>query len=45
MALKLKITLVSSPIHRPETQKATIRGLGLRKLHHSVVLEDSPSIR
>ena len=45
MALKLKITLVSSPIHRPQTQKATIRGLGLRKLHHSVVLEDTPAIR
>lgn len=45
MALKLKITLISSPIHRPQTQKATVRGLGLRKLHHSVVLEDSQAVR
>ena len=33
MALKLKVTLVRSPIHREESQKATVRGLGLRHLH------------
>ena len=41
MALKLKVTLVRSPIHREESQKATVRGLGLRHLHHSRVLEDT----
>jgi large subunit ribosomal protein L30 len=45
MAIKLKVTQVRSTIDRPKTQKATIRGLGLRKLHHSVVLEDTESIR
>jgi large subunit ribosomal protein L30 len=45
MALKLKITLVRSPIDRPETQKRTVRGLGLRRLNHSVVLEDTDAIR
>ena len=45
MALKLKVKLVHSTIDRPETQKATVRGLGLRRLNHSVVLEDTPSIR
>jgi large subunit ribosomal protein L30 len=45
MALKLKVTLVNSPIDRPATQKATVRGLGLRRMHHSVVVEDTPSIR
>ncbi len=45
MALKLKVTLVRSPIHREESQKATVRGLGLRHLHHSRVLEDTPAIR
>jgi large subunit ribosomal protein L30 len=45
MALKLKVTLVRSPIDRPATQKATVKGLGLFKLNHSVVLEDTPSIR
>jgi large subunit ribosomal protein L30 len=45
MALKLKVTLVRSPIDRKQKQKDTVRGLGLRRLHHSVVLEDTPSIR
>ncbi len=45
MAHKLKVTLVRSTIDRPQTQKATVRGLGLRRLNHSVVLEDSNSIR
>ena len=39
MAKKLEITLVRSPINRPETQKLTVRGLGLRKLHQTVVRE------
>jgi large subunit ribosomal protein L30 len=45
MALKLKVTLVRSPIDRVQKQKDTVRGLGLRRLHHSVVLEDTPSVR
>lgn len=45
MALKLKVTLVRSPIHREQSQKDTVRGLGLRRLHHSRVLDDTPSIR
>lgn len=45
MAHKLKVTLVRSTIDRPETQKRTVTGLGLRKLNHSVVLEDTDSIR
>jgi large subunit ribosomal protein L30 len=45
MAHKLKVTLVRSTIDRPEKQKATVRGLGLRRLHHTVLLEDSESIR
>lgn len=45
MAHKLKVTLVRSTIHRDKTQKATVRGLGLRRLHHAVVLEDSHAIR
>jgi large subunit ribosomal protein L30 len=36
---------VRSPIDRVQSQKDTVRGLGLRRLHHSVVLEDTPSIR
>ena len=45
MALKLKVTLLRSPIHREQSQKDTVRGLGLRHLHHARVLEDSPAIR
>jgi len=45
MALKLKVTLVRSPIHREQSQKDTVRGLGLRRMHHTRVLEDSPAIR
>ena len=45
MAVKLRVTLVRSPIKRPETQKRTVRGLGLHKLNQSVVHEDSDSIR
>jgi large subunit ribosomal protein L30 len=45
MALKLKVTLVRSTIHREQSQKDTVRGLGLRRLHHTRVLEDSPAIR
>ena len=45
MALKLKVTLVRSPIHREASQKETVKGLGLRHLNHSRVLEDSQSIR
>lgn len=45
MALKLKVTLVRSPIDRTKKQKDTVRGLGLRRLNHSVVLDDTPAIR
>lgn len=42
---KLKITLKRSPIGYNETQKRTVRALGLRKLHQTVIHEDNPSIR
>jgi len=45
MADKLKVTLVRSPIDRPETQKRTVVGLGLRKLNSSAVLEDTRAVR
>lgn len=41
----LKITLVKSAIGYSEKHKATVKALGLRKLHQSVVLPDSPSLR
>lgn len=45
MADKLKVTLVRSTIDRPETQKRTVVGLGLRKLNSSAVVEDTRAIR
>ena len=45
MAKKLKITLVRSTIDRPEPQKRTVLGLGLRRPNQVVVLEDSDAIR
>lgn len=45
MSAKLKIVLKRSLIGRPEDQAATAKVLGLTKLHHSVVQEDTPAIR
>ena len=45
MAQKLKVTLVRSPIDRTQKQKDTVRGLGLRRLNSSKVLEDTPAVR
>ena len=45
MAIKLKVTQVKSGIGRPETQRKTLEGLGLRGPHKSVVLQDTPAIR
>lgn len=41
---QIKITLVRSTIERPETQKRTVKSLGLGKLNSSVVRNDSPQI-
>lgn len=43
--IKLKITQVRSTIRRIERQKRTIRALGLRRMHHTVVHDDSPQLR
>lgn len=42
---QLKITLVRSAIGRPSDQGNAAKSLGLRRLHQSVVREDTPSIR
>ncbi len=41
----IKVTLVKSVIGRIEAHKATVRGLGLRRMNHTVVLQDTPAIR
>ena len=42
---KLKVTLVRSPIHRIKSHKSCVKGLGLRRMHHSVEVEDTPCNR
>ncbi|MDI3538445.1 MAG: large subunit ribosomal protein [Bacillota bacterium] len=42
---KLKITLVRSTASRPADQRATVRALGLRRLHQSVVKEATPAVQ
>ena len=41
---KIKITLVKSPIDRPERQKLTLKALGLNKLNSTNELEASAQI-
>lgn len=41
----LRITLVRSPIGYSQRQKATVRALGLRRMHQTVEQEDTPVIR
>ena len=45
MKSKLKVEQIKSGIGRPKSHKQTLRGLGLTKLHKTVILEDTPSIR
>ncbi len=45
MAKQLKITWTKSAIGYAATQKRTIESLGLRKLNHSVIKDDSPQLR
>jgi len=42
---KLKITLIHSGIGRPRKHKEVLTGLGLTKLHKTVIREDRPEIR
>ena len=42
---KLEITLKKSPIACLKKQIRTVEALGLRRLHHTVVHDDNPTIR
>lgn len=42
---QVKVTLVRSMIATQPSHKACVKGLGLRRMHHSVVLQDTPSVR
>jgi large subunit ribosomal protein L30 len=42
---KIKVTLIKSVIGTIEQHRACVRGLGLRRLHHSVLVLDTPENR
>lgn len=42
---KVKVTLVRSPVGQMANHRECVRGLGLRKMHHTVELEDTPAVR
>lgn len=42
---KVTVTQIGSPIGRHRSQRATLKGLGLDKMHRTSTLEDTPSVR
>lgn len=45
MAKKIKVTQVKSSTGRLPAHKACVAGLGLRRIGHTVEVEDTPSVR
>lgn len=45
MKAKLKVTQVRSTAGRPDKQRLILKGLGLRGVHKSVVVENTPAFR
>jgi large subunit ribosomal protein L30 len=45
MAGTITIKLKKSPISCTDKQKANVRGLGLRKMHSTKTLENTPAVR
>lgn len=41
----LKVTLTKSPIGRLKKHKACVAGLGLRRIGHTVEVQDTPAVR
>lgn len=42
---KIKVTLVKSIIGTKQDHRATVRGLGLRRINHTAQLQDTPEVR
>jgi large subunit ribosomal protein L30 len=42
---KIKVTLVKSIIGTKQDHRATVRGLGLRRINHTSELQDTPAVR
>lgn len=45
MTQKIYVKQIGSPIRRPKDQRATLKGLGLNKMHKVSELIDTPSVR
>ena len=45
MAKTVKVTQIKSSIGRLPKHRAALKGLGLRRINHTVELEDTPSVR
>jgi large subunit ribosomal protein L30 len=41
----LTVVQIGSPIGRKPDQRATLKGLGLNRMHRRRVLEDTPAVR
>jgi large subunit ribosomal protein L30 len=41
----IRVTQVRSAIGYDRRQRATLRGLGLRRMHHTVEVSDTPEVR
>jgi large subunit ribosomal protein L30 len=41
----VRVTLVKSPISARADHQATVRGLGLKRMHQTRELEDTPAVR
>ncbi len=42
---QINVTLVRSPIGAQPKHRECVRGLGLKRMHQTVTLEDTPSVR
>ena len=42
---KVRVTQIKSAIGYDKRQRAHLKGLGIRRMHHTVEVEDTPSVR
>jgi large subunit ribosomal protein L30 len=45
LAKTIRITLIRSPLGHTVRHKATVRALGLKRMHQTVELPDTPTVR
>ena len=41
----VKVTLIKSVIGRIKSHRACVSGLGLRRMHHCIEVQDTPAVR